>query len=106
MQKEKFQRHLKEHLEAEVPECRWCFSIDLQRVEGKIIAQHNFPDGMVLHLSCPRCGGPFSYYAQVWETDYLKGLIFKLHPESKGALSQQRFNDINNRVFLQCEDIQ
>jgi hypothetical protein len=82
-----------------------CFAIDLQRVEGKIIAHHNFPDGMVLHLSCPRCGGEFSYYAEVWGADYLESLIFKLHPELKGRLSREQINEINNNVFLQCEDI-
>jgi len=99
LDKHQIKELVKAHLEAEEPECRWCFAVDMQRVKGKIIAQYNFPDGMVLHLSCPRCGGEFSYYAEIWEADYLKNIIFKLHPELENNVADELFKEINDRVF-------
>lgn len=93
------------HLEAEEPECRWCFAVDMQRVKGKIIDQYNFPDGMVLHLSCPRCGGEFSYYAEIWEEDYLRNIISKLHPELGKNLEDKLFKEMNDRVFPEYLDV-
>lgn len=40
MGKDNIKNLINAHLEAEVPECRWCFAVDMQRVPGKIIAQH------------------------------------------------------------------
>ena len=99
MDRDEFIGLLQAHLEAEEPECRWCFAIDMQRVKGKVIAQHNFPDAMVLHLSCPRCGGEYSYCAEVWDSDYLKRIISRLHPESGDTIDERLFNKINARVF-------
>lgn len=105
MDNAKFAELAKAHLEAWELECRWCFAIDLQRVKGEVIAQYNFPDAMVLHLLCPRCGAEFSYYAEVWEEDYLKNLIFKLHPELIGQIDQGAFNEITSRAFPEYLDI-
>jgi hypothetical protein len=104
MDRDKFKKLLRSHLEAEEPECRWCFAIDMQRVKGKIVAQYNFPDGMVLHLSCSRCGGDFSFYTEGWSEDYLKNVIFKLHPELENNVSDELFKEINDRVLPEYLD--
>jgi len=102
---QRFKELVQAHLQAPEPECRWCFAIDLQRVKGNVIAQYSFPDAMLLHLSCPRCGGEFTFYAEGWEADYLKNLIFKLHPEFNRKIAQRLFREINNRVFVEYLDI-
>ncbi len=99
------QELIKAHLEAETPECRWCFAVDMERIPGAIIARYDFPDGALLHLSCPRCDGKFSFYAEVWEGDYLKSVIYKLHPELEGTLTDGSFNEMNARVFPEYLDI-
>ncbi len=98
MNNEKTKQAIEAHLSAEEPECRWCFAVDMQRVKGKIIAQYDFPDAMVLHLSCPRCGGEFTHYAEIWEADYLRDIIFRLHSERR-TLDEKDFREINRRVF-------
>lgn len=90
---------VKAHLEAEDPECRWCFAVDMQRVPGKIMATYSFPDGTVLHLLCPRCGGQFTFYSEGWEEDYLKNIISKLHPELGHEIDNKSLNEINRRLF-------
>ncbi|MBI4303845.1 MAG: hypothetical protein HY665_05860 [Chloroflexi bacterium] len=89
----------KAHLEAGEPECRWCFAIDTQRVKGKILSRQDFPDASLLHLSCPRCGSEFTEYIEGWDKEYLTNIVFKLHPELRGNLSEKTLGKINQRVF-------
>jgi hypothetical protein len=98
MNNEQFQKLVKEHLEVGVTECRWCFAVDMKRVKGERIATHNYPDATLVHLSCPRCGGEFTFHFNAWGEDYLKSIISKLHPELGGRISDELFKDINNRV--------
>lgn len=93
------------HLEGWEPECRWCFAVDMYRVKGKIITQYDFPDATLFHLSCPRCGGEFSYYSEGWEGDYLRNIISKLHPELGGSLEDKLFKEILHRVFPEYSDV-
>jgi len=90
---------IKAHLAAEEPECRWCFAVDMHRVKGKEISRFVFPDAVLVLLSCPRCGGVFSYYAETWEGDYLRNIISKLHPELGSDLDEESFEKMNDRVF-------
>jgi len=62
MNKEQVRQIIKAHLEEGETECRWCFAVDMQRIEGKVIATYNYPDSTLVHLSCPRCGGEFTLY--------------------------------------------
>lgn len=94
----------KAHLEAVEPECRWCFAVDMQRVKGNKIARYDFPDAMLLHLSCPRCGGEFSEYIEGWNADYVMNILSKLHPELKNNLEEKLFTEINLRVFPEYPD--
>ncbi len=87
------------HLKANEPECRWCFAVDMQRIPGKIKAKYCFPDGLLLHLSCPRCGGEFTYYSEGWEEDYLKNIIMKLHPEFGCEIDKELLDRTNSLVF-------
>lgn len=96
---------IKAHLKAESPECRWCFAIDMQRVKGNIIGQNNFSDALLLHLSCPRCGGEFSHYAEIWEESYLRNIISKLHPDLGDNLTEESFREMNDRVFPEHLDV-
>lgn len=104
MDKDKFNELVKAHPDAWEPEWRWCFAVDLQRVKGEVLAQYKFPDAIILHLSCPRYGGEFIYYADGWKVNYLKSLAFKLHPELNGQIGQKSFNKINSRVFVEYLD--
>ena len=54
---------------------------------------------MVLHIRCPRCGGEFSYYVQMWEEPYLSGIITKLHPELEGKITEDLIGEINRRLW-------
>ncbi len=95
---------VKAHLEAEEPECRWCFAVDMHRVTGKEISRFVFPDALLLHLSCPRCGGEFSHYAEIWEGNYLRNIASKLHPELRNNLKEELIKEMNDRVFPEYLD--
>jgi len=47
MDNNEFDEVLIAHLEAVEPECRWSFAIDMERIKGEIIAQHDLPDAMI-----------------------------------------------------------
>ncbi|MCD6567654.1 MAG: hypothetical protein J7K94_02845 [Dehalococcoidia bacterium] len=104
MEKERFDNLVRAHLEAVEPECRWCFAIDMERVKGEIIAQYDFPDTMLLHLSCPRCGGEWSEYIGGFDGDYLQERICELHPELKGVDGGQQFKQIIPRLWPEHPD--
>lgn len=87
------------HLAALEPECRWCFAVDLERVKGKLIACHTFPDAMLLHLACPRCGAEFTRYVEGWEEKYLENIVLKLHPEMGRKVGAKRLEAFSKRVF-------
>ena len=94
---------IKSHVEEE-QECRWCFAIDLQRVKADEIAHYDFPDAMVLHFRCPRCGGEFSYYIRAWGEDYLRNIILKLHPELEGSIDDNLIREINDRMWPEYDN--
>lgn len=95
---------IKAHLENEL-ECRWCFAVDQKRVEGKIIAEYHFPDAILLHLRCPRCGGEFSYYSKGFDERYLRRTISKLRPKLTGiSADDELFEKITDRVFPEYSD--
>jgi|GEM_PF-1539941 len=104
----------KVHLEDGIDECRWCFAVDMERVKGKEVARHDFPDGTLLHYFCPRCRGEFSNYTNGWGEDYVKEKINKLHPELKGEISDEFFGEVNNRVlfpdnlddYIDCDEME
>jgi hypothetical protein len=104
MTKEEYQKRIQDHLENQDLECRWCFAVDMQSVKTEAIAQHSFPDAMVLHRRCPRCGGECSYYSPGWGELYLKNIISRLHPELKGKIGNELFEDTNDRVFPEYLD--
>jgi len=72
MDNNEFDEVLRAHLEAVEPECRWSFAIDMESIKGEIIAQHDLPDAMMLHLSCLRCGGEWSEYIRGFTGEYLR----------------------------------
>lgn len=90
---------LKAHRE-NFEECRWCFAIDLQRVNAKQIAQYNFPDATVFVFRCDRCGGEFSYYSHGWGQDYIEERTTKLYPELKGKITENIVWEINDRLCV------
>jgi len=47
MDNNEFDEVLRAHLEAVEPEYRWSFAIDMERIKGEIIAQHDLPDAMI-----------------------------------------------------------
>ena len=94
-----FDELLRTHLEAVEPECRSCFAIDMERVTGETIAQYDFEDGMLLHLSCPRCGGEWSEYIRVFTGEYLRDRIRRLHPELEGRNVDQEFDEAIDRLW-------
>lgn len=104
MDKNEYQERIQKHLENEDLECRWCFAVDMLSVKTEVIAQYNFPDAMVLHRRCPRCGGECSCYAPIWSEPYVKHIISKLHPERGGKIEEELFEEINGRVFLEGHD--
>ena len=75
------------------------FAIDMERVKGEIIAQYNFPDAMLLHLSCSRCGGEWSEYIRGFEGEYLRNRIYRLHPELRGPNGDEEFGEIIHRLW-------
>ena len=87
------------HLEAAEPECRWCFAIDLQRVPGKILNTYRFPDSLLLHLKCPRCGKEFTSYSEGWSEDYLEGTISTLHPELSNRIDSKLLDQVHDLLF-------
>jgi hypothetical protein len=89
---------LKAHMENE-DECRWCFAVDMSRIKGNLIATYNFPDATVLHFSCPRCGGEFSYYIQAFGEDDLRGIILKLKPGLTNEEIEGLLPDIKDRMW-------
>ena len=99
MNKNETAKVIKEHVEDGETEYRWCFAVDLYRVKADIIAQYDFPDAMVLHLKCSRCGGEFSYYSRGWGEPYLKGIIMKLHPELEDKVDDDLIGKINDRMW-------
>jgi len=104
MNEEEYKKRIQDHLENEDWECRWCFAVDMKSVETEIIAQYNFPDAMVLHRRCPRCGGEYSYYAPMWSETYVKDMISKLHPELGDKIEEELFEEVNDRVLFGCSD--
>jgi len=104
MNSKEFDEAVRAHLEALEPECRWCFAIDLERVNGDVIAQYDFEDGMVLHLLCPRCGGEWSEYIRVFTGEYLRDRIRALHPELPRTAVDQKFAEAIRRVWPEHPD--
>lgn len=47
MNKEQVRQLIKAHLEEGETECKWCFTVDMQRIEGKAIATYNYPDSIL-----------------------------------------------------------
>ena len=93
-------RHLiRAHLEEGLDECRWCFAVDLARVKGTVLARHEFPDGYLEYLYCPRCKGEYSLYVPVWGEDYVKDRLLALHPELRGQVDEPFLKRINDRVL-------
>lgn len=105
MDRDQFKQLIEAHLEEGEMECRWCFAVDMQRIKGKTIATHNFPDATLVHLSCPRCGGEFTLYIRALGKPYLKDIISKLHPELEGRNDDDFFNEINDRVWPEYLDM-
>ncbi|MCK4828527.1 hypothetical protein KA005_73025 [bacterium] len=99
MDKEQIRRITKVHLEEGIDECRWCFAVDLERVKGHEIARYDFPDAILWHFSCPRCGGEFSLCTDGWDETYVKEKIHKLHLELGGNISDELFREVNDRVL-------
>jgi len=104
MDNSQFDAVLRAHMEAGDPECRWCFAIDMERVKGEIIARHDAPDAMLLHLSCPRCGGEWSEYIRGFEGGYLRDRIFRLHPELEEEDVDQAFEEAIGRLWPEHPD--
>jgi hypothetical protein len=104
MDNNEFNEILRAHLEAVEPECRWCFAIDMERVKGETIAQYDFEDGMLLHLSCPRCGGERSEYIHVFTGEYLRDRIYSLQSELKGKNVGQEFEEAIHQLWPEHPD--
>jgi hypothetical protein len=104
MDKDKAMQRIKDHLENEDFECRWCFAVDMKSVKSEIIAEYHLPDAMIFIKRCPICGGVSSYYIPGWDEPYLKKIISTLHPELEGRIDSELFEEINDRVFLECSD--
>lgn len=81
MNKKDFDKTLEAHLKAVPCECRWCFAIDGRRVAGEEVNFFSFPDLIVVHLRCPRCGGEFTYVSEGFEMGYLVERICTLYPQ-------------------------
>lgn len=81
------------HLGALEPECRWCFTIDMERVEGEPIDSYCFPDYFVQHFRCPRCGGKFTDVTPVYEMGYLKERILKVYPHLSDIIEKEFAQD-------------
>ena len=95
--KDEFEQLVKDHLENE-DECRWCFAVDLERVTGTLIAKYSFPDAMLLHYRCSRCGSEFTNYGEGWSEEYVKEIIFRLHPELGNQIDEDILREIMHRV--------
>ena len=104
MNEEEYRQRIQDHLKNQDLECRWCFAVDMKSVKTEVITQYNFPDAMVLHMRCPKCGGECSYYSPGWGETYVKGIISKLHPELGDKIEDELFEEINDRVFLEYLD--
>lgn len=104
MDNNQFDAVLTAHLEALDPECRWCFAIDMERVKGEIIGRHNAPDAMLLHLSCPRCGGEWSEYIRIVGEEYLRDRIKRLPPELEGKNIYQECREALDRLWPEYPD--
>lgn len=104
MEDNEFKDILRAHLEAVEPECRWCFAVDMERVKGEIIAQYDFPDATLLHLSCPRCGGEWSEYIRGFQREYLRNRIYKLHPQLERRNEDQQFRETIRRLWPEHPD--
>ena len=89
----------KAHLDEGITECRWCFAVDLQRIEGEEITTHFYADAFLIHLRCPRCSGEFTFYSPGWGEDYIKERIFQIHPVLEAIIDNDLFNEINDRVI-------
>lgn len=92
MDKKGMKELLKAHLEAFPPECRWCFAIDRERITGKEIGRYDSPDAMVLHYSCPRCGGEYSAYIPMIGNEYVEQRMRHLHPEIE-EIDEERLDE-------------
>lgn len=96
---------IRAHLVALEPECRWCFAVDMVRVKGEEINEYHFPDALLLHLRCPRCGGEFTYYSEGWDERYIRRVLSKVRPELASiSADDKRFEEIVNRVFPELDD--
>ena len=87
------------YLDEGITECRWCFAIDLERIEGEEISRHLYADSFFIHLLCPRCHGEFTLYSPGWGEDYLKERIVELHPELEDRIDNELLNDIIGRIL-------
>lgn len=96
--RDEFEQLVKDHLENE-DECRWCFAVDLERVKGTLIAKYDFPDAMLLHYRCSRCGSEFTHHCHIWSAEQVKEIIFRLHPELGNQVDEDIFNEIIDRVY-------
>lgn len=105
MNKDQLRKLISDHLKATEPECRWCFAIDKVRVKGKEIALHDYPDSLLFVLECPRCGATFTYHVNVLSRDYIEERVYKLHPEMRSHLTEQRFREILDLVLPETSDI-
>jgi len=103
MNKEQVRQIIKAHLEEGETECRWCFAVDMQRIEGKVIATYNYPDSTLVHLSCPRCGGEFTLYIQAWAEPYLEDRILTLHPELEDKITDDLIGEVNDHMWPEYE---
>ena len=103
MGKNKIEQLIKDHVGVLEPECRWCFAVDMQRIEGKAIATYNYPDSTLVHLSCPRCGGEFTLYIQAWDEPYLEDRILTLHPELEDKITDDLIGEVNDRMWPEYE---
>ena len=99
MDKDQLRKLINDHLEATEPECRWCFAIDKVRVKGKEIALHDYPDALLFVLECERCGGTFTCHANVASRDYIEERVNRLHPEMRGHLEKEHFEEILDLVM-------
>ena len=96
--------NLRQHLETANPECRWCWAVDGERVEGKGIAWTYLPDATLIYFSCPKCGGSWSEYLTGFDGEYLRERISVLHPEMTPDDVEQRFEEAIDRLWPQHPD--
>lgn len=75
------------------------FAVDLERVKGTLIAKYDFPDAMLLHYRCSRCGGEFTHHCPMWSSEQVEKITFRLHPELGNQVDEDIFDEIIDRVY-------